>query len=237
MSRITPPTPMPPALATLALAAAVAACTGAQELEPAPAATPTQGPGTAVVARDAGVRIEAQVDAWDGTPDELDGVMTPIRVEVSNQGDQPLRVRFSEFELVEPDGTRRAAIPPFDINDDVSQLVEPVYAYDGFYVAPHLQPWYDLDAYDPFDHEPYYYDDFYPYYASVATLELPSPEMLARALPEGMVEPGGHVEGFLYFQDVNPGTDRVSFQVDLIDAATGTPFGQVEIPFTVGTDD
>jgi hypothetical protein len=224
---------------TAGVVLALGACTGAQELEPAPEATRTEGPGTAVVARDAGVRVEAQVDAWDGNPDELEGVMTPIRVEVRNRSDEPLRLRYQEFQLVEPDGTRRAAIPPFDINDDVatSARVRPAYAYDGFYIAPHLQTFYDFDAYEPFDHEPYYYDDFYPYYASVTKLELPSPSMLEKALPEGVVAPGGHAEGFLYFQDVDPDAPRVNFEVDLTHAMTGADFGRVEIPFEVGAQD
>jgi hypothetical protein len=54
--------------------------------------------------------------------------------------------------------------------------------------------------------------------------------MLDRALPDGVVEPGGRVGGFLYFQRLErPGP--FTFSVDLVDAKTGQRFGAITIPF------
>jgi hypothetical protein len=54
--------------------------------------------------------------------------------------------------------------------------------------------------------------------------------MLQRALPEGVVEPGGRVGGFLYFQRLE-GPGPFTFSVDLVDAKTGERLGVITIPF------
>jgi hypothetical protein len=60
--------------------------------------------------------------------------------------------------------------------------------------------------------------------------------MIAEVLPEGVLEPGGRVEGFLYFERVDPQAPRVRFRADLTSADTGEVFGEVSIPFTVNYD-
>ena len=73
-------------------------------------------------------------------------------------------------------------------------------------------------------YDPYYYDAYETYYADI---DLPTPEMLQHALPEGVVDPGGSVTGFIYFEDVSDDVPRVEFRGQLVDASTGT------IPFAV----
>jgi hypothetical protein len=57
--------------------------------------------------------------------------------------------------------------------------------------------------------------------------------MLRQALPEGTLEEGGSVTGFLYFQDVSEREGRVTLQARLVDARTGEQFGTLSIPFDV----
>jgi hypothetical protein len=57
--------------------------------------------------------------------------------------------------------------------------------------------------------------------------------MLAEALPEGVVQEGGKVSGFLYFEGVANRESRVEFVMNLVDASNGENFGQVSIPFAV----
>ena len=65
-----------------AAAIALAACGQNPELSPAPGALRVEGPGESAMAMDAGVRLTAQVQAWDADPGNLPDVMTPVRVEV-----------------------------------------------------------------------------------------------------------------------------------------------------------
>jgi hypothetical protein len=57
--------------------------------------------------------------------------------------------------------------------------------------------------------------------------------MLEQALPEGTLEAGGRVEGFLYFQGVAERESQVVLQARLVDGRTGEPFGTLDIPFQV----
>ncbi len=62
---------------------------------------------------------------------------------------------------------------------------------------------------------------------------LPSREMMERALPEGVVDSGGRVSGFLYFQHVDRREAQVSLEMKLVDAKTGESLGHLTIPFVV----
>ncbi len=216
-----------------------AGCATESTLRPAPEATIVEGTPKAAVATADGVRMEAQVDAWRWTPSDLAHQLTPILVRLENESDRPLRVRFEEFELVTPSGMSYAALPPFDIEGEVTERVGSyAYAAPGFYVAPHLRHHYvGFGVFGgPFGHYPYYYASYYPVYARY---DLPSRDMLARALPEGVLEPGGRITGFLYFADldaIDPQPARIRLRYVLVDAEARQRFDVIEIPFDVVDD-
>jgi hypothetical protein len=56
--------------------------------------------------------------------------------------------------------------------------------------------------------------------------------MIVKALPEGVLEPGGRVTGFVYFEEVED-VPRVRFVAQLVNASTGARFGTLTIPFVV----
>jgi hypothetical protein len=64
-------------------------------------------------------------------------------------------------------------------------------------------------------------------------IELPTADMLRNVVPEGVLDEGGELEGFLYFEKLqNTDADaRVNFHVDLQDAITGQTFATLHIPF------
>jgi hypothetical protein len=50
------------------------------------------------------------------------------------------------------------------------------------------------------------------------------------ALPEGVLDPGGSVTGFLYFEDIDPGDDKTAtFTTDPAEASTGRIVGAIRI--------
>jgi hypothetical protein len=54
---------------------------------------------------------------------------------------------------------------------------------------------------------------------------------LLEALPEGAVQDGGSVSGFVYFQSVTGRESAVQFKLNLADASDGQTFGVLAIPF------
>lgn len=57
--------------------------------------------------------------------------------------------------------------------------------------------------------------------------------MLAQGIPEGVLEPKGHISGFLYFDKLPENLERLTFESDLVNAQTGESFGTIRIPLLV----
>jgi hypothetical protein len=79
-------------------------------------------------------------------------------------------------------------------------------------------------------YDPFYYDTSYGRWREN---EMPPAPLEPLAVPEGTVQPGGELSGFLYFEDLSGEVSRVRFQMEVVDARTGEPLGTVEIPFLV----
>jgi hypothetical protein len=62
---------------------------------------------------------------------------------------------------------------------------------------------------------------------------LPTEDMLAKGIPEGVLEPEGRISGFLYFEKLPENLDRITFEADLINARTGVTLGTMRIPFVI----
>jgi hypothetical protein len=103
-----------------------------------------------------------------------------------------------------------------------------------------------------FSHEEYYVTDYYsvaypgfttyehalvldePYYSRYTVawddLPLPTEEMQRWALPEGVLPPGSSLSGFLFFEGLHPGEEKVNFLAQFENAETGDYFGAITIP-------
>ncbi len=226
------------ARSALLLAAALAAACAAQKttLKPASGAV-------ADVARADGVQVTVAGGGWTGHPAELEGTLTPLRVDIRNDSGRPIRVRFDEIKLVSPAGREYAALPPYEIDETLTEPVDkpldPEFAHDRFYVVPYasrhftpgLRPWNEPFAYDAAYYGPLYAE--WPAYSRRVEVKLPTEDMVSRGLPEGVIEDGGSVSGFVYFQKVPGSLDRVDFRAELVDARTGEEFGTVTVPLAV----
>lgn len=213
------------------LAAGSAACAGRPELGVAPGAQPAPwGAEAGAEETIAGVTVIARPEAWAGVPTDLEEV-TPVLVTFENDGDRPIQIRYNEFALVAPTGQQYAAIPPFEVR---GTEVEPLsrYGLNSFYVAPYLAPYYPRARIyrGAFPYDPFYYDRFGP---RSVRIELPTADMVQKALPEGVLEPGGVVTGFLYFQNVGDDVRSVDLIANIVDARSGEDIGTARIPFVV----
>jgi hypothetical protein len=57
--------------------------------------------------------------------------------------------------------------------------------------------------------------------------------MRRRVLPEGVLEPGGRVSGFLYFEKLDGDPQGVRLVTELVNARNGRRFATSRIPFRV----
>lgn len=217
------------------LALALAGCTYETELVPAAGANEV-GYDAALTKVD-GVQIRANGEAWPGLEDVRDQV-TPVHLSVYNNSKKPIRLRYDQLWLLDQDGVRYAALPPFRITGsvaaDVYGVMRPGFTYVGFEVAPAYSNLYpdltvtDYDFDEPTEDE--YDSAYYPYWATVEA-RLPTPTMLKMALPEGVIKPGGRLDGYVYFQHVPGHAGRVDLDMRLVDASNNKQITTARIPF------
>ena len=225
----------------------VSACIVVPRLVPA---TPTGADAELAFTEVAGVRLWAG-GRWDGVPVRLPEMVTPIKLVIENHSGHPVRVSYRDCTLVGTSGFRYAALPPFPLRQAVGRVgdpgtivladyhpaqpvhparpVKPRYPHRHFHVAPpyvHVLPglvvWSHLWAWDMM-------------YASMWArwpVELPTVDMQEQALPEGVLDDGGVITGFLYFQRATNET-ALRLEVQLVDAETEAPLGTAALPFVV----
>jgi hypothetical protein len=223
--------------ASLALQLMTFACEHRQALRPAAG---TVRPGElpdAVRQSQHDVRVIAQSRHWPGKADVKDAI-TPMRIIIQNKSQNALQIRYSDFTIIAPNRVSYAAVPPRQVmgavKDGVS--IRPAFQRTGFYSAPYYGDYYagsDIPAYGgPFPYDAPYYDTYYQYWQRFE--KLPTPEMLARALPEGVIAPGGSLDGYLYFAKIRQEhRTTVTLQVRLRTANDNQPFVSVSMPFIV----
>lgn len=208
-------------------AVVVAAYPGcAPTLAPASDAYPVEAPGRAAVAVCAGVRITVSAGAWHGYPPNLPRMMTPMLVVVENDSLRPIEIRYENFSLL---GARAfAALPPFWPMGAVEPVTS-VYPQSGFAVASWLAG--SLPGRSVVTGEfPFHAGYYNRYFTEIVRTYRPSVDMQRKALPEGVLAPGGRVTGFIYFERVQI-VGRIVFVSRLVAVGGGRALGTVEVPF------
>ena len=180
-------------------------------------------------ARVAGVRVRVFGDPALALPAFAVDDVTAVRLVVENHGDEPVRLRYRELSLVEPDGRQRLALPPVVVDAVPPAGVSTAFQHTRFLVAPGYERVHtSLAAWTgPFAHDPYYAPTYYARWAP----PLPTTELVSRALPEGVLEPGGRVDGLVYFEGVSPLSGEVTLVVQLVSAESAALLGNAHIAF------
>jgi len=171
---------------------------------------------------------------WSGVPSDLPKFLTPARLTVTNHSGVPILVRYRDFDLRSSTGVTFKALPPFQIRGTATQTVPvtaPGFAYSGFAIAPYYAPWYPgFGVWGG----PFWYD--WPYYSTYYAewpVSLPTQDMIEQAIPEGVLDNGGEVSGYLYFHKVPSKAESADLYVKLINARTDQQFGVMGIPFLI----
>jgi hypothetical protein len=190
-----------------------------------------------------GINIITKINYWTGDP-QVKQYVTPIYVTVTNNSGRSLKISYEQFSLVSPDGKRFSVLPPFSITGQVTNpvlarhyypILAPGFTYNDFLIAPYYSSIYpDIPVCEgDFYFDPLYYDNYYSYWDQIQ-YDLPTPKMIDVALPEGILQKGGEISGFLYFQKIdNVKANKVDFKADLINSKTGNNFAVISIPFSV----
>jgi hypothetical protein len=186
------------------------------------------------------VSVRAEPNVWPGR-DGVAGRVTPVRVTIQNNSGKPVRIRYSDFSLVDSKGRRYSALPPFDVRTENDRpmvaggypsIAKPGFDESGFLVFPFYAPLYPgLPVYDDSYYiDPLYYEGYYGSWRSIGT---PSDDMLARAIPEGVLAQGGRISGFFYFEHVPKEEPTPRFVAELVNAKSSNIFGTIVIPVQV----
>lgn len=152
---------------------------------------------------DAGLQLTLWPNTWTGYPSDLARYYTPIQVHIQNDRPDPIQVRYEDFLALDDAQTQYRAVAPAEVvralfgrgvrSGDAAGS-PPLLAYHGPwwpYAPWPYRPWYPYGPYGwPW---PYSYD-YSPWPQGTGY------DILARALREGPLLAGAHVEGFLYLQ-------------------------------------
>lgn len=180
------------------------------------------------------VRVDpvAETSRYQNDPE-----LHPARVEIRNRSERPVRVRYDAFAL-ESGGTRQSGAVPvllIDRADDnmpgVGGLSGAAWEQRDFEIAGDYAVLYpDMQAYEgAFEATTV---DAYRSGAQGDVMGMHDEELLASTIPEGVILPGGRVEGIIWFEDLVQTPDStLVFTMDLVDASTGESFGTIEVPF------
>ncbi len=218
-------------LLLVAVSAAIAGCARSYaELTPAVGTVPASGPGEGAVATAAGVVVSAHAQAWHFDPPDLEKKVTPILIEVANNRDRGIVIRYKDIVLADAAGDRFDVMPPYNISGKLSVpvTIQNPYYYNGYLYNYRYAPMYTRYNggyfYDPNDY-------FRPYLTVYTDVPLPTTEMVTRSLPEGVVNPGGTAGGFVYFRTFGRSDRVLTLVVNIIDEPSNTVVGTVRIPF------
>jgi hypothetical protein len=202
------------------------------ELVPARKAKRVAGAPTAAYAVVEGVRCSANVGAWSESGDELPDGIVPVKVRIKNDSGKPIRVMHEDFVFTGKNGRTYRPVPVLPLDRDVPvPSVRPMYAASNFYVAPsfrrayrQLEPWPSALERD---------DELYERQFQRWGNQRPSLETIRMALPEGVLEDGGVITGFLFFESPLSRESNVTFQAEFDHGRNGDLVSSIEIPFAV----
>lgn len=216
-----------PALIPLALLIALPA---AAEFNPVAAASAQEAPAPQA----AGLRLKIlSADKWPG-PAKITRELTPVKVRIENGGSDSVLVSYNRFRMVGADGRQYRALPLYKVEGtaekptirDPFEIREPKFAHSGFALAPFYSRVYrGVPVADGFIADPVYYDLYDGYYSGKP---LPTTGMRRRAVPEGVLSPGGHVEGFLYFEEIPRSADNLALRYSPINLRTRTAMAEIQ---------
>lgn len=215
--------------ATLPLAA-LCGC-GHGVLVPASSAKVISGAPKAAFQEAAGVTCSADTGAWPERAARPPDTVVPVKVRVRNRSGKPIRLLAEDFVLTGKSGKKYRPIPVLPLAAEDLPRLNPVYASEKFYVAPRFRAAYPtLEPWSAgLERDQALYDRQFDRWGK----QRPTLQMTRMALPEGVLDDGGLISGFLYFESPLDDEDRVTFEADFAPGEGSGTVASIEIPFRV----
>jgi len=204
---------------------------GPGALVPGPSAKVISGAPMAAFSEAGGVRCSADVGAWPERARRPPNNVVPVKVQVRNQSGKAIRLLAEDFLLVGRSGLIYRPIPVLPLDGENLPSLKPLYASTKFYVAPRLRQAYPtLEPWSArLQRDEALYDRQFRLWGKVH----PTMEMIRMALPEGVLEDGGLISGFLFFESPLGEKERVTFHADFGQDGDSGGVASIEIPFRV----
>jgi hypothetical protein len=202
-----------------------------------------------------GVRVTTSADAWKDSRSRSAQSFTPIKVSVENHSGRTLSLAYHDFSLADRSGAQYLPLLMRNKSREAphgSVMASAAYQHVEVY-APTSESCGGQDRlvdapYPAFSYTgplpagtvalsytgPQPASNVFPYAAggdSWCPEQLPTQQMVAEALPEKPLPSEARVEGFVYFQAQGDRGSPARLTMNLVDAATGQPFGRVELNF------
>jgi hypothetical protein len=219
---------------TIAFAAAASLGCGHGTLVPASSASVVPNAPTAAYSVVEGVRCSANVGAWNGREDEIPSFLVPLKIRIKNDSGRPIRVLYQDFALTGRKGRSYRPVPVLPMDVDARKAIPkliPIYAASKFFVAPGfhdvyatLEPWKA-----PLERDEELYDRLFRRWGD----RRPPLDVLRAALPEGVLDDGGVVTGYLFFESPLDKESRVSLEATFGGGDGQTTVASIEIPFKI----
>jgi len=205
-----------------------------RQLAPASSATVVPNAPTAAYSVAEGVRCSANVGAWSARQSEIPSFVVPVKVRIKNASGRPIRVLYEDFALIGNKGRSYRPVPVLPIDVDERKRIprlDPIYASSNFFVAPGfrdvyatLPPWNT-----PLQRDEALHDQLFRQWGK----RRPALDVLRVALPEGVLDDGGVVTGYLFFESPLEKENRVTFEASFEGGDGRTTVASIEIPFKI----
>lgn len=228
-------------LGLVTLVVTTAGCMHEGKLRPQPGVGPVTEDGSAAVTGVQGVRLVAYGSNWTGSPSDLEHHFTPVQIRLENHSGRPLSIQYKRIEL-DANGAYRARTPQ-DLGAILATRATRYAPPRPTYIPPPTPPTRmsgpsaraDGNTYTGRGYEvpPMSPVPCTTCASLIGISNVPTPDMVQMALPEGPLADGQEREGFVYFEQPLLGVDKATLKVTLVDARSGEPFGTLSVPFEV----
>jgi hypothetical protein len=170
------------------------------------------------------VTVTVNTSSWQGSPDYLERYITPIYVEIQNNGPSSLSLGYDDFILIDQNRTQYNALTPQTVADILKSASEANFWYGPNYPpisiglgfgyfsgGPFYGAWpYYGPYYSPFSiYGGYPFGYYPPVYYSPPSVE----NVYAKALIPGQLNPDAKLHGYIYFQKLPKEVTQVTLYV------------------------
>jgi hypothetical protein len=157
------------------------------------------------------VTVVVNSSPWQGTPDYLGRYITPIYVEIQNNGPSSLNISYDDFAMIDQNRAQYNPLTPQIVADILKTVSEGSFAYGPNYPTVSIGLGFGYFSGGPFYggtpfYGPYYspffiYGDYPIGYYPPAYYSPPSVgNVYTKALIPGQVNPNAKLQGYIYFQ-------------------------------------